>query len=95
VFGFRLFVLLLFAAPELTLAPRTAVLRIAVAGDTGKGADAVAEGMAALHAKNPLDAIVLTGDNFYPCGVESETDPRWKLVTALTPVGPPVFPYEA
>lgn len=92
MFGFRLFVLLLFATPELTLAPRTAVLRIAVAGDTGKGADAVAQGISALHARSPLDAIVLTGDNFYPCGVESETDPRWKLVTALTRVGPPVLP---
>jgi acid phosphatase len=92
VLAVRLFVLLLFATPELTLAPRTAVLRIAVAGDTGKGADAVAQGISALHARSPLDAIVLTGDNFYPCGVESEIDPRWKLVTALTRVGPPVLP---
>lgn len=92
MFGFRLFVLLLFATPELTLAPRTAVLRIAVAGDTGKGADGVAQGISALHARIPLDAIVLTGDNFYPCGVASETDPRWELVTALTRVGPPVLP---
>lgn len=95
----RIFVLLLFAAslaaaplPEVPLAPRTAVLRIAVAGDTGSGADTVAAGIARLHAEKPFDAIVLTGDNFYPCGVTSEEDPRWSLVTALTRVGPPVLP---
>jgi tartrate-resistant acid phosphatase type 5 len=92
VLGFRLFVLLLFAAGELSLAPKTAVLRLAVTGDTGKGADTVAAGIARLHAQKPFDAILLTGDNFYPCGVTSETDPRWSLVTALTRVGPPVFP---
>ena len=88
----RLFVLLLFAAGGLSLAPKTAVLRLAVTGDTGKGADTVAAGIARLHAQKPFDAILLTGDNFYPCGVTSETDPRWSLVTALTRVGPPVFP---
>ena len=95
----RFFVLLLFAAaagaaplPEITLHPREAVLRIAVAGDTGSGADTVAAGIARLHAQKPFDAIVLTGDNFYPCGVTSEEDPRWKLVTALTRIGPPLLP---
>ena len=95
----RFFVLLLFAAaagaaplPEITLQPREAVLRIAVAGDTGSGADTVAAGIARLHAQKPFDAIVLTGDNFYPCGVTSEEDPRWKLVTALTRIGPPLLP---
>lgn len=90
--AFRLFVLLLFSAGGLSLAPKSAVLRLAVTGDTGKGADTVAAGIARLHAQKPFDAILLTGDNFYPCGVTSETDPRWSLVTALTRVGPPVFP---
>lgn len=96
---FRLFVLALFAAalqaaplPEVQLRQKGPILRIAVVGDTGSGADRVAAGIARLHAKTPLDAIVLTGDNFYPCGVTSETDPRWKLVTGLTRVGPPVLP---
>jgi len=96
---FHLFVLLLFAAvaqgaplPQVAIAPRGTVLRIAVAGDTGGGADAVAAGIARVHAEKPVDAIVLTGDNFYPCGVTSETDPRWSLVTALTRIGPPVLP---
>ena len=95
----RVFVLLLFAAsaagaplPEVSVTPRTAVLRIAVAGDTGSGADTVAAGIARVHGEKPFDAIVLTGDNFYPCGPTSESDPRWRLVTALTRVGPPVLP---
>lgn len=99
VAAFRIFVLLLFAGsagaatlPEIALTPRSAVLRIAVTGDTGSGADTVAAGIARLHAQKPFDAIVLTGDNFYPCGPTSEEDPRWSLVTALTRVGPPVLP---
>jgi len=78
--------------PEVTLAPKNGVLRIAVAGDTGSGADEVAVGIAKVHAAQPFDAIVLTGDNFYPCGVKSADDPRWKLVTPLTRIGIPVFP---
>lgn len=68
------------------------VLRVAVAGDSGAGAAAVAAGIAEVHAERPLDAIFLTGDNFYPCGVTSEEDPRWSLVLPLTRIGVPVFP---
>lgn len=89
LFVFALFSVSLAAAPEVQLRPRTEVLRIAVVGDTGSGADSVAKGIARLK---PLDAIVLAGDNFYPCGVSSATDPRWNLVTALTRIGVPVFP---
>ena len=80
------------ALPEVTLTPRGATLRIAVAGDTGDGSRQVARGIAAVHRELPLDAIILTGDNFYPCGVRSETDERWSLVAPLTAIGPPVFP---
>lgn len=78
--------------PEVSLAPKNGVLRIAVTGDTGSGAAAVAAGIARVHARQPFDAIVLTGDNFYPCGVKSADDPRWSLVTPLTRIGIPVFP---
>jgi len=78
--------------PSVPLAPKGAMLRIAVAGDTGKGADAVGEGIRRVHAKTPLDAILLTGDTFYPCGVTSERDPRWSLVRGVTSIGVPVFP---
>ena len=78
--------------PEISLQPRGASLRLAVTGDTGEGAGAVARGIAAVHRTDPLDAIVITGDNFYPCGVSSPKDPRWSLVTALTSIGIAVLP---
>ena len=77
---------------EVTLAPRNGVLRLAVTGDTGEGAEKVAAGIAHVHARQALDAIVLTGDNFYPCGVTAPDDPRWSLVMPLTRIGVPVFP---
>lgn len=95
----RLVVLLACAAgafgselASITLKPRTATLRYAVVGDTGDGAEAVSKGIARVHAATPLDAILLTGDNFYPCGVKSERDPRWKINLPLTRVGVPIFP---
>jgi tartrate-resistant acid phosphatase type 5 len=78
--------------PEVSLAPAHGVLRVAVVGDTGSGAETVAAGIARVHAAQAVDAIVLTGDNFYPCGVKSADDPRWSLVTPLTRIGVPVFP---
>ncbi len=80
------------ALPEVSLTPKDGVLRIAVTGDTGSGAAAVASAITRVHAQTPFDAIVLTGDNFYPCGVKSAGDPRWSLVTPLTRIGVPVFP---
>lgn len=90
-----LFVSLAAAAaplPEIVLTPRGKVLRLAVAGDTGEGAGALARGVARVHAATPLDAVVLTGDTFYPCGVTSENDPRWSLVRPLTRLGIPLLP---
>lgn len=80
------------AVPETTLVPRTATLRLAVAGDTGKGTEVLAKAIAHVHAQAPLDAILLTGDNFYPCGVEAVDDPRWSLVLPLTRIGVPILP---
>jgi acid phosphatase len=80
------------APPEIKLAPRTATLRLAVAGDTGKGTETLAKAIARVHAQAPLDAILLTGDNFYPCGVKSVDDPRWSLARPLTRIGIPIFP---
>lgn len=78
--------------PEVSLAPRAGVLRFAVAGDTGDGSETVARGIARVHKEKPLAAIVLTGDNFYPCGVTSEKDPRWSVNRPLTRIGIPVLP---
>ena len=78
--------------PQVQLTPRTATLRLAVTGDTGEGAAAVAKAIARVHAAAPVDAILLTGDNFYPCGIGSVDDPRWSLARPLTAIGVPVFP---
>jgi acid phosphatase len=90
---------LLFAAltlgaplPHVPLAPHAATLRIAVVGDTGEGSDRVANGIAKLHARTPLDAVVITGDAFYPCGPSSTGDPQWNRVRALSRIGVPLFP---
>lgn len=80
-----------FAAnlPQIELKPSAETLRIAVVGDTGSGSDVVAK---AIARAGPVDAIVLTGDNFYPCGPKSADDERWKLARPLTAIGPPVYP---
>ena len=89
---FLLIALLAAGPPSVTLTPRAAALRIAVTGDTGKGAAVVAAGIRRVHTEKPLDAIILAGDNFYPCGVASEVDVRWSLVQPLTEIGVPIFP---
>jgi acid phosphatase len=92
-------VYLLFAAlalgaplPHVPLAPAAERLRIAVAGDTGEGSDRVAHGIAKLHARAPLDAVIIVGDAFYPCGPASATDPQWDRVRAMSAIGVPLFP---
>jgi acid phosphatase len=78
--------------PHVPLAPHATTLRIAVVGDTGEGSDRVANGIAKLHARTPLDAVVITGDAFYPCGPSSASDPQWNRVRALSRIGVPLFP---
>jgi acid phosphatase len=38
---------------------------------------AVAQAMATQAAREPISAVLTTGDNFYPNGVQSADDPRW------------------
>jgi tartrate-resistant acid phosphatase type 5 len=78
--------------PRVALAQHGGTLRIAVVGDTGEGSDRVARGLAKLNALMPLDAIVITGDAFYPCGPRSAADPQWNRVRALSQVGVPLLP---
>lgn len=91
-----LFTLLLFASPlravEVSLTPRTQTLRVAVVGDIGEGSMRIARAIARVHAQSPLDAIILTGDNFYPCAVASKSDQRWSIISPLAAIGPPLFP---
>jgi len=71
---------------------RGATLRVVVVGDIGDGVDKVAAGIARVQAATPLDAVFLTGDNFYPCGVQSVTDKKWDLIRPLTALSVPLYP---
>jgi len=56
-------------------------VRFVAVGDTGKGnADQTRVGNAigALCAAQGCDFVVLLGDNFYPSGVSSTSDPQWQ-----------------
>jgi acid phosphatase len=74
--------------PEVLLPVHDGTLRIAVIGDTGIQTNTIAH---AIAAAKPFDAIVLVGDNFYPCGVKSATDPKWHVIEALTRLDIPIF----
>ena len=57
------------------------VVRFVAIGDTGKGNDGQAKVGAAigrLCEARGCDFVVLLGDNFYPSGVSSTTDPQWQ-----------------
>ncbi len=65
----------------MTEAPVQAIVRFVAVGDTGKGNDAqrnVGQGIATICAARGCDFVVLLGDNFYPTGVSSTTDPQWE-----------------
>ena len=56
-------------------------VRFIATGDTGKGNPGqyqVGAAMGTLCATQGCDFVVLLGDNFYPNGVGSTTDPQWK-----------------
>lgn len=78
--------------PTVELPQKTVTLRFAVVGDTGDGPEEVARGIARLHAAAPLDAIVIAGDAFYPCGPKSPDDRVWERVRPLAEIGPPLLP---
>jgi tartrate-resistant acid phosphatase type 5 len=83
---------ILLALVSLLLPAREERLRFVVVGDIGGGSAIVAKGIAAVHASTPLDAIVITGDNVYPCGVKSASDPKWSVVRPLSALGIPLYP---
>ncbi len=58
----------------------TGPARLILVGDTGTGEQPqkdVAAGMKTLQVANPVDAVILLGDNFYPDGPTSTSDPQW------------------
>ena len=68
-------------AQHFTLKPEGQPVRVLAFGDFGQGTEAqkrVAAAMLGEHRARPFDFGVTTGDNFYPRGMESPTDPRWK-----------------
>lgn len=73
-------------------------VRLAIVGDVGADAEeppgAKPERMErlarALAAVGRLDGVVLLGDNFYWCGLETESD--WRIMAPLAELGVPLFP---
>lgn len=77
--------------PLFALKPRGKVLRVLSLGDYGAGAPGngqiagepqkqVAAAMLKMQQKKAFDFAVTLGDNFYPTGMYSPTDPRWKTL---------------
>ncbi|MBV8545269.1 MAG: metallophosphoesterase [Acidobacteria bacterium] len=68
------------ASPVIEL-PHHQTLRFIVTGDAGSTHSQLREGMLAVMKQTPIDAILLVGDNFYPCGVTGVGDPQWTKIT--------------
>jgi len=48
--------------------------------------------MLAVMQRTKIDAILLVGDNFYPCGVTSVSDPQWTKITQhFGPTNLPIY----
>jgi len=67
-------------------------LRIVVVGDIGAGTTEIARGIERLNRESPIGAIITTGDNIYPCGVKSLSDPHWNVLRPLSSLGIPIYP---
>jgi predicted phosphodiesterase len=67
--------------PVFAAAPANRPIRVLAFGDWGTGRPSqieTAAAMRAYHAKRPFSFGITLGDNFYPEGVESPSDPRWR-----------------
>jgi tartrate-resistant acid phosphatase type 5 len=67
--------------PVFSVAPAGRPIRVLAFGDFGDGSDAqrlVAGAMLRHHRRRPFDFAITLGDNFYPSGMESPADPRWR-----------------
>ncbi|MFN0112660.1 MAG: metallophosphoesterase [Blastocatellia bacterium] len=64
-----------------SLKPADKPVRLLTLGDFGQGTPAqkqVAGAMLQAQHKTPFDFALTLGDNFYPVGMESPNDPRWR-----------------
>ncbi len=77
--------------PVFALKPRGKVVRVVTLGDYGFGDEAnkqiagepqkqVAAAMLKMHRKTSFDFGLTLGDNFYPSGMLTPSDPRWKTL---------------
>ena len=81
----------LFATGDLTVHENH--LRLIVVGDAGATHSLLRAGMLRVQRENPVDAILLVGDNFYPCGIQSIDDPQWTKITEhFGPLDVPIYP---
>ncbi|HEV7424723.1 MAG TPA: metallophosphoesterase [Thermoanaerobaculia bacterium] len=81
----------LAASPVIEL-PKRPALRFIVTGDAGSTHSQLRDGMLAVMKQMRIDAILLVGDNFYPCGVTSTDDPQWTKITQhFGPANLPIY----
>lgn len=66
-------------------------LRLALIGDM-HGNLPIGAGLAARHRAEPVDAVLILGDNFGNCGVTGSGDPAWRLVEKMQPLDVRLFP---
>ncbi len=67
--------------PVFAVKPGGEPIRVLAFGDFGQGTafqKTTAAAMLAFHRRQPFDFAITLGDNFYPRGMESPSDPRWK-----------------
>jgi tartrate-resistant acid phosphatase type 5 len=67
--------------PLFSVKPKAQSIRVLAFGDFGSGSDAqkqLASAMVKYNKKRPFDFGLTLGDNFYPIGASSPTDPQWK-----------------
>jgi tartrate-resistant acid phosphatase type 5 len=67
--------------PQAFLVTARSSIRVLAFGDFGEGNEPqkqTAAAMVAYHRNHPFDFGITLGDNFYPIGIASLTDPRWK-----------------
>ncbi|MBI3695291.1 MAG: metallophosphoesterase [Acidobacteria bacterium] len=79
--GARLPAFMLAPPPAFSVKPAGQPVRVLAFGDYGQGTEAqklTAAAMLAYHRARPFDFAITLGDNFYPRGMDSPTDPRWK-----------------
>ncbi len=80
------------ATPVIDL-PAGDTLRFIVTGDAGSTHSQLRDGLVAVATRMHIDAILLVGDNFYPCGVSGVADPQWTKITQhFGPTHLPIYP---